>query len=118
MSVKVAICPGSFDPVTHGHLDIVRRAAQLFDQVIVVVMTNSSKQPMFNKEERMDFLRRGHVGAFQRGGGQLRRAAGGIRSARHADVIVKGLRAVRNFEYEFQMALTTESCTPRRKRCS
>ena len=48
MSVKVAICPGSFDPVTHGHLDIVRRAAQLFDQVIVVVMTNSSKQPMFS----------------------------------------------------------------------
>ena len=67
MSVKVAICPGSFDPVTHGHLDIVRRAAQLFDQVIVVVMTNSSKQPMFNKEERMDFLRRATSGLFGSG---------------------------------------------------
>ena len=65
MSVKVAICPGSFDPVTHGHLDIVRRAAQLFDQVIVVVMTNSSKQPMFNKEERMDFLRRATSGCWR-----------------------------------------------------
>ena len=56
--MRIAICPGSFDPVTYGHLDIIRRAAQLFDRVIVVVMTNSAKQPAFTKEERMDFLRR------------------------------------------------------------
>ena len=106
MSVKVAICPGSFDPVTHGHLDIVRRAAQLFDQVIVVVMTNSSKQPMFNKEERMDFLRRATSGLsnveVDSYGGLLAEYA----RQRHADVIVKGLRAMSDFVYEFQMALT------------
>ena len=60
--MKIAVCPGSFDPVTYGHLDIIRRAAFMFDQVIVVVMTNSSKQPMFTKEERMDSLRRAASG--------------------------------------------------------
>ena len=112
MSVKVAISPGSFDPVTHGHLDIVRRAAQLFDQVIVVVMTNSSKQPMFNKEERMDFLRRATSGLsnveVDSYGGLLAEYA----RQRHADVIVKGLRAMSDFEYEFQMALTNRKLYP------
>ena len=112
MSVKVAICPGSFDPVTHGHLDIVRRAAQLFDQVIVVVMTNSSKQPMFNKEERMDFLRRATSGLsnveVDSYGGLLAEYA----RQRHADVIVKGLRAMSDFEYEFQMALINHKLNP------
>ena len=94
MSVKVAICPGSFDPVTHGHLDIVRRAAQLFDQVIVVVMTNSSKQPMFSKEERMDFLRRATSGLsnveVDSYGGLLAEYA----RQPHADVTVEGQRAM------------------------
>lgn len=57
-----AVCPGSFDPVTYGHLDIIRRAASMFDRVIVLVVTNLAKQPMFTKEERMDFLRRATSG--------------------------------------------------------
>ena len=56
--MRIAVCPGSFDPVTYGHLDIIRRSALLFDKVVVVVMTNASKAPMFTKEERMDLLRR------------------------------------------------------------
>ena len=54
--MKIAICPGSFDPVTLGHVDIIRRASQLFDQVIVVVMSNVSKSPLFSQVERMDLL--------------------------------------------------------------
>jgi pantetheine-phosphate adenylyltransferase len=104
--MKTAICPGSFDPVTNGHLDIIRRAATLFDRVIVVVMTNTSKEPVFTKEERVDFIRRStadipnvEVELF---GGLL---AEYVRD-KNADVIVKGLRAMSDFEYEFQMALT------------
>ena len=110
--MKIAVCPGSFDPVTYGHLDIIRRAAFMFDQVIVVVMTNSSKQPMFTKEERMDFLRRAASGltnvAIDSYGGLLAEYA----RIKKAAVIVKGLRAMSDFEYEFQMALTNRKLNP------
>lgn len=56
--MKIAVCPGSFDPVTLGHMDIIRRASQLFDRVIVVVMTNASKQPLFTQVQRMELLNR------------------------------------------------------------
>ncbi len=112
--MKIAVCPGSFDPVTLGHLDIVRRAAGLFDRVIVVVMTNAAKQPLFSREERIDLLSRAvaeekldrvSVDGYD---GLL---ADYIR-LRNADVIVKGLRAMSDFEYEFQMALTNRKLDP------
>ena len=110
--MKIAICPGSFDPVTHGHLDIIRRAACLFDKVIVLVMTNSSKQPLFTKEERMTFLRRSTTGLsnveVDSYGGLLADYA----TQPRATVIVKGLRAMSDFEYEFQMALTNRKLNP------
>ena len=110
--MKTAICPGSFDPVTYGHLDIIRRAATLFDRVIVVVMTNTSKQPLFSREERLDLLRRSTVGLdnveVDSYGGLL----AGYARLKHADVIVKGLRAMSDFEYEFQMALTNRKLNP------
>ena len=110
--MKIAICPGSFDPVTHGHLDIVRRAACLFDKVIVLVMTNASKQPLFTKEERMTFLRRSTTGLsnveVDSYGGLLADYA----KQHRATVIVKGLRAMSDFEYEFQMALTNRKLNP------
>ena len=110
--MKTAICPGSFDPVTYGHLDIIRRAATLFDRVIVVVMTNTSKQPLFSREERLDLLRRSTVGLdnveVDSYGGLLAEYA----RLKHADVIVKGLRAMSDFEYEFQMALTNRKLNP------
>ena len=110
--MKTAICPGSFDPVTHGHLDIIRRAASMFDRVVVVVMTNSTKVPLFTKEERMDFLRRATFGLdnveVDNYGGLLAEYA----RLRDAAVIVKGLRAMSDFEYEFQMALTNRKLNP------
>ncbi len=104
--MKTVVCPGSFDPVTNGHLDIIERAAALFDKVIVVVMVNAAKTPLFTTEQRVDMLRRstahldnvvvdshdGLLAAYARSQG--------------ATVIVKGLRALSDFEYEFQMALT------------
>ena len=110
--MRSAICPGSFDPVTHGHLDIIRRAAAMFDQVTVVVMTNSQKVPAFTREERVDFLRRAtadlpnvEVDAY---GGLLAEYA----RLKGANVIVKGLRAMSDFEYEFQMALINKKINP------
>ncbi len=104
--MKLAVCPGSFDPVTNGHLDIIRRAAKLADRVLVVVMTNAIKNPLFSMEERMEMLRRVtaelpnvKVDAFDGLLADYTRQVG-------ADAIVKGLRATSDFEYEFQMALT------------
>ena len=102
---KTAIYPGSFDPVTYGHIDIIERAARLFDRLIVVVSINPNKASTFTTEERMDFLRRSvskipnieidsNEGLFI-----------DYFKKRNADVIVKGLRVMSDFEYEFQMAL-------------
>lgn len=110
--MKIAICPGSFDPVTLGHLDIIERAAKLFDEVIVLVMSNSSKkQSLFTIEERMELLDRTikfdnvKVDTYD---GLLVNYA----KDKGAAAIVKGLRAVSDFEYEFQQALTNKSLFP------
>ena len=99
-----ALCPGTFDPVTNGHLDVVGRAAELFESVIVAVLENPSKTPLFTLEERVELLEeavREHpnvrVGSFR---GLLVDHA----RAQGASVIVKGLRAVSDYEYEIQMA--------------
>jgi len=105
MPVNLALVPGSFDPVTNGHIDIISRSASLFDQVRVVVAENAAKSPLFSLDERMEMLievcsefSNVQVHAFQ---GLL------VQYARlhEATVIVKGLRAVSDFEYELQMAL-------------
>lgn len=112
--MKVAICPGSFDPVTHGHLDIIRRASQLFDRVIVVVMSNMAKSPLFTQVERMNLLQRTIEAEGIEGvmvdcyDGLLADYA----AMRNATAIVKGLRAMSDFEYEFQMALTNRKLNP------
>lgn len=112
--MKLAICPGSFDPVTLGHLDIITRASKLFDKVIVVVMSNSAKSPLFTQLERMELLRRTleQVGldnvTVDCYDGLLAEYA----KMRQATAIVKGLRAVSDFEYEFQMALTNRKMYP------
>jgi pantetheine-phosphate adenylyltransferase len=102
--VRRAVCPGSFDPVTHGHLDIVGRAARLFDEVVVAVGVNKSKNRLFSPEERLDMLRRAcapwdnvRVDGFT---GLLTDFC----RAHDAHAIVKGLRAVSDFDYELQMA--------------
>jgi len=103
--MKLGIYPGSFDPLTNGHLDVIRRAEKLFDRVIVAIATNESKQPMFSKEDRrqlaMDSLRsmdRVTVDVFD---GLLVDYAVKV----GAQAIIRGLRAISDFEFEFQLAL-------------
>lgn len=103
-----AICPGSFDPVTLGHLDIIKRASLLFEKVIVAVMVNPAKKAAFTSEERVELLRRAlpdlpnvEIMSFN---GLLVDFA----YSQNANVILKGLRAVSDFEYEFQMALANK----------
>jgi pantetheine-phosphate adenylyltransferase len=102
---KIAIYPGTFDPVTNGHIDILQRALTLFDKVIVAIAINPIKEPLFTLEERVTILRKivgdipnAEVDAFE---GLLVDYA----RKRNACAIVRGLRAVSDFEYEFQMAL-------------
>jgi len=102
---RIAIYPGSFDPVTNGHLDIIRRGKHLFDRIIVAVSKNSQKSPYFSLEERMAFLR-----AALKGDPGIEVACfSGLLAdyVKHqkACAVIRGLRAVSDFEYEFQMAL-------------
>ena len=108
----IAICPGSFDPVTYGHLDIITRASHMFYKVIVVVASNSSKNCSFTPEERVEMIKKCipnldnvTVDCF---GGLLADYAAG----KGATAIIKGLRAMSDFEYEFQMALTNKKLNP------
>ena len=110
--MKPAICPGSFDPVTFGHLDIIRRAAVMFDRVIVVVGANAAKQPMFTRQERVEFLRRATAGMDNVEIDSYDGLLADYARQKNATVIVKGLRAMSDFEYEFQMALTNKKLNP------
>ena len=103
--MRTAIYPGSFDPLTNGHLDVIERAVKLFDRVIVAVAKNESKQPLFTLEERVEQVRRcikhlpnAEVDSFD---GLLVNYA----NQRNAQAIVRGLRAISDFEFEFQLAL-------------
>lgn len=99
-----ALCPGTFDPVTNGHLDIIERAGRRFDAVVVGVLDNPAKDPLFSAEERVQLLKEATVGLANvtvvSFGGLLVESAKSL----GADVVVKGLRAVTDFEYEIQMA--------------
>ena len=101
--MRRAIYPGSFDPVTNGHLDVIERACTLFDQVVVAVAINDQKQPLFTAEERLAMLRKAvtnetvQVAPMQ---GLLVEFA----ASQSAHAVVRGLRAISDFEFEFQMA--------------
>jgi pantetheine-phosphate adenylyltransferase len=102
--MRTAIYPGSFDPVTFGHIDIIERAAKLFDTLIVLVSVNPAKPSGFTPQERVSFLRR----SIKNENVEIDSYCGLIIDyfkMKKADVIVKGLRAMSDFEYEFQMAL-------------
>lgn len=108
----IALCPGSFDPVTIGHLDIITRASHMFYKVIVVVAANSSKNCSFTPEERVELIKKcipnlENVSVVNYGG-LLADYAADV----GATAIVKGLRAMSDFEYEFQMALTNKKLNP------
>ena len=109
---RTVICPGSFDPVTLGHIDIIGRAAAMFDRVIVAVLINTTKKPVFTVDERIRLLEKALVGldnveirSFDGLLAEYARKTG-------ADAVVRGLRAVSDFEYEFQMSLTNKKLNP------
>lgn len=102
--MRIAVCPGSFDPVTNGHLDIIARASTMFDKVIVAVLRNSSKNSMFTVEERAEMLK---INCKEMGNVEVDSFSGlliDFMKIKEAQVIIKGLRAVSDFEYEMQMA--------------
>lgn len=102
--MRRAVCPGSFDPVTNGHMDIIGRAAQLFDEVIVAVLINESKTSLFPVAERMELLREA-AGAYPNVRVEsFRGLLVDYCRAQDARVVVKGIRAVSDFDYELQMA--------------
>ncbi len=110
--MSIAVCPGSFDPITNGHLDIIRRASKLFEQVIVLVIINVDKTPTFTDNERVEMAQKAVAGlpnvtvdCFNGLLVDYVRKAG-------ATAIIKGLRMVTDFEYEFQMALVNKKLLP------
>ncbi|MDY6041072.1 MAG: pantetheine-phosphate adenylyltransferase [Candidatus Faecousia sp.] len=110
--MKTAIYPGSFDPVTSGHLNIIRRAAHIFDKLIVCVMVNAGKQPMFSLDERVELIRRvtSDIPNVEVDGSSELLAEYAKRKG--SCVIIKGLRAGSDFEKEFQMALINHNINP------
>ncbi len=113
MKKSIAIYPGSFDPVTNGHLDLIGRAEQMFDLLIVAVLKNVDKQPLFSVNERVEMLREVtrhwpgvEVDVFE---GLLVEYS----RKRHAGVILRGIRAISDYEYELQMALMNRKLEPR-----
>ncbi len=112
MSERIAVYPGTFDPVTFGHLDLVERGRRHFDRMILAILRNEDKRPMFSVQERMEFLRRStlawpdvQVESFE---GLLVDYAARV----GASVILRGLRAVSDFEYELQMAMMNRRLAP------
>jgi pantetheine-phosphate adenylyltransferase len=102
--MRIAVCPGSFDPVTRGHLDIISRGAKVFDKVIVAILTNSKKTPLFTTEERTHLLREVTKGISNVEVDHFDGLLIDYIKSKNANVIIKGLRAVSDFEYEMQMA--------------
>ncbi len=112
MKERIAVCPGSFDPITMGHLDIITRAAAMFDKIIVVVMNNEKKHYTFSPAERVKMIQKcvpdlDNVIVDMYDGLLADYAA-----HKNACAIIKGLRAMSDFEYEFQMALTNKKLNP------
>lgn len=110
--LKIFVYPGSFDPVTNGHLDIIDRAAKLCDKLIVAVLKNRSKAPVFTMEERVFFLEqvlegRNNIEVIPFSGLLV-----DFMKQHNATTVIKGLRAVSDFEYEFQMALLNKNLDP------
>ena len=112
MNNVVAIYPGSFDPLTNGHLDIIHRGARLFDRIIIAVLINLEKAPLFTVPERVEIAREAFAGVPNIEVDTFDGLLVDYARRRRAGVIVKGLRAVSDFEYEMQMALMNRHLNP------
>lgn len=106
MGHRIGVYPGTFDPVTLGHMDIIRRGAKLVDELVIGVTTNASKSPMFADDERIDMVKR-EVAALDNGNIRVvgfNSLLMNFAESQGASMIIRGLRAVADFEYEYQMA--------------
>ena len=114
--MRRAIFPGSFDPLTNGHLDIIRRSAPLFDEMIVAVLNNADKSPMFTVDERCSMIRQVLPSVGTADCNMLVESFSGLTADfardRHATAIVRGIRAVSDYEYELRMALMNRRLEP------
>lgn len=112
MKGTIAVCPGSFDPITFGHIDIITRASKMFSKVIVVVMENGAKNPLFTPQERIDMIKLATTGLDNIEIDFYDGLLADYCKEKNAGAIVKGLRAMSDFEYEFQMALANKKLNP------
>jgi pantetheine-phosphate adenylyltransferase len=110
--MKLAVYPGSFDPLTNGHVDIIERGTRLFDKIIVAILVNVEKSPLFSMEERVDIVREVFKGRPNVEVDTFDGLLVDYVAKRNADVIVRGLRALSDFETEFQMALMNRRLGP------
>lgn len=113
MKPVVAICPGSYDPVTYGHLDLIERGARVFDQLIVAVLRNIQKKPLFSLDERVEMLKEATQGLENVEIDVFEGLLVDYARRQNARVILRGIRAVSDYEYELQMAMMNRKMEPR-----
>ncbi len=110
--MKIAIYPGSFDPVTNGHLDLIQRGLQLFDQLVVAIADNPDKKPLFSGEERLEMVKTGVRDLKQVKVVLFTGLLADLAKKNKASAIIRGVRAVSDFEFEFQLALMNRKLAP------
>lgn len=110
--MKVAVYPGSFDPITNAHIDIIQRACVMFDKIIVSVLINQNKKPLFSTSERIDMIKDSVKNLSNVEVDSFEGLLVNYLEKKNANIIVRGLRAVSDFEIEFQMALTNKKLSP------
>ncbi len=110
--MSIAVCPGSFDPITNGHLDVIRRGTKLFERLIIGVSDNPAKQALFTKSERVDLIHRVTRGLPNVEVDSFDGLVVDYVRRRKATVILRGIRTISDFEYEYQMALTNRTFAP------
>jgi pantetheine-phosphate adenylyltransferase len=109
---RVAIYPGSFDPLTNGHVDIIERGSRIFDSIVVAILANAEKAPLFSEQERIDMIQDVFKGRSNVKVETFNGLLVDYAQQKRASVLVRGLRAVSDFEYEFQMALMNRHLAP------
>ena len=110
--MRRAICPGTFDPITNGHVDIIKRASNIFDSIIVAVVKHPNKEPLFSYKERLDLVKKTTKGIKNVKVEGFDGLVVKLAKNKKAKVIIRGLRMISDFEYEFQMALTNRDLAP------